>query len=116
MLKLRFGIVFALLAVLVGANVGGSDRAEAQFVTLPGFPPGVFQSRAAIDAPASASCSPVACPGDVVSGAIWSAMVARCYSVGYTGNHLDIADASTGNTTGTRLQCSGGAIFALVSA
>jgi hypothetical protein len=54
-MKRRFGIVFALLAVLVGANVGGVGQAKAQFggSPLPGFPPGVFQNRAALDAPAA---------------------------------------------------------------
>jgi Concanavalin A-like lectin/glucanases superfamily len=54
-------------------------------------------------------------PGDVVSGALaWWGV--RCYNTAYAGNVMDITDTSTGNTTGTRLQCSsGGTVSALVS-
>jgi hypothetical protein len=46
--------------------------------------------------------------------AFWSV---RCGSTNYTGNILDITDAATGSTTGTRLKCSsGGVISAVVSA
>jgi hypothetical protein len=54
-------------------------------------------------------------PGDVVSGAQeWWGL--RCYNNAYSGNVADITDATTGNTTGTRLQCSNGTVSALVSA
>lgn len=55
-------------------------------------------------------------PGDLgISGAVaWWGL--RCYSYAYSGNVADITDASTGNTTGTRLQCAGGVVSALVSA
>lgn len=54
-------------------------------------------------------------PGDVVAAAIawWGA---RCYTAAYSGLVADITDAATGNTTGTRLQCSSGTVSALVSA
>jgi hypothetical protein len=54
-------------------------------------------------------------PGDVVSGALmwWGT---RCYSNAYSGNVVDVVDASTGDTTGTRLQCSSGSLVALTSA
>jgi hypothetical protein len=75
-MKLRFGI-FALLAVLVGANVGGVERAEAQLL---GFPPGMFQNRAALDAPAAPSYTG---PGDVISGATAFYSCARAYNAAY---------------------------------
>ncbi len=54
-------------------------------------------------------------PGDVVSGAFmwWGT---RCYNNAYSGNVVDIVDTATGNTTGSRLQCSAGVVSALVSA
>lgn len=53
-------------------------------------------------------------PGDVVSGAVaWWGL--RCYRNAYSGNVADLTDTSTGNTTGTRLQCSSGTVSALVS-
>lgn len=39
-----------------------------------------------------------------------------CVTAAYSGNAIDLADAATGNTTGTRLQCSSGVLVALVSA
>jgi hypothetical protein len=94
-MKLRFGIVFALLAVLVvGANVGGVDRAEAQFSAGP-----QYGYTSGLNAPIVAA----------------AAMVSRCYQHSYSGSHIDLVDAATGNTTGTRLQCANGVISALVS-
>jgi hypothetical protein len=53
-------------------------------------------------------------PGDVVSGAYaWWGL--RCYNNAYSGLVADITDASSGNTTGTRLQCSSGTVSAVVS-
>ncbi len=55
-------------------------------------------------------------PGDIVSGAknYWAPN--RCYSSAFTGSIADIVDSSTGNTTGTRLQCgTGGVISEVVS-
>ena len=54
-------------------------------------------------------------PGDVLAGA-WGYWGLRCYSTASTGNIADFTDGATGNTTGTRLQCSaGGVISAVVS-
>lgn len=41
--------------------------------------------------------------------------VEMCVTNAYTGNVADIVDSATGNTTGTRLQCSSGVVSALVS-
>jgi hypothetical protein len=38
-----------------------------------------------------------------------------CATAAYSGNVIDVVDTATGNTTGTRLQCSGGTVSALVS-
>ena len=83
--------------------------AFAQAPTLPGFPPGVFQSRAAIDA-----SSVYVGPGDIngTAFAFWST---RCITNAYSGNVMDVTDSATGNTLGTRLQCSSGVVSALVS-
>jgi hypothetical protein len=104
-MKLRFGIVFALLAVLVlTAFLWCGAQAQVPLTHAGKGAPG-----------GAAACSPT-CPGDVVPGADIAWMVARCYKASYVGSHLDIVDAATGNTTGTRLQCaSGGVISALVS-
>lgn len=56
-------------------------------------------------------------PGDVVSGAYAWYGIDRCYNNVYAGNVVDVVDASTGSTTGTRLQCApGNIITAVVSA
>lgn len=88
--------------------------AFAQSSPLPGFPPGTFQSRAAIDGQASSS---YVGPCDV-SGVTCIAYhsVFGCAQNAYSGNVIDIVDATTGNTTGTRLQCASGVVSALVSA
>lgn len=74
----------------------------AQTPMLPGFPPGTFQNRAALDAtPAAGYTGPVDINGTAF--AIWST---RCSSTGYTGNVIDIyapADASH-----TLITCSSG--------
>ncbi len=41
--------------------------------------------------------------------------VQSCAQSAYSGNVIDVVDSATGNTTGTRLQCSGGTVSALVS-
>jgi hypothetical protein len=60
----------SLAAVLTLALV---SPGHAQSPTLPGFPPGVFQSRAALDTAAAAAYQG---PGDLVSGwtAWWSGL------------------------------------------
>lgn len=79
--------------------------AGAQSPTFPGFPPGVFQSRAALDA---ASAPPAYTgPGDVVSSATaWWGL--RCYNSAYSGNVAAVWDAATGSTIETLLTCSAG--------
>jgi hypothetical protein len=65
----------------------------------PGFPPGVFLDRGALDAPVSASYQG---PGDVVSGASMWASPARAYSATFAAggtNIADIVDTSTGLAT-----------------
>jgi len=42
--------------------------------------------------------------------------VSGCAQAAYSGNVVDVVDAATGTTTGTRLQCSAGVVSALVSA
>ena len=81
--------------------------------TLPGFPPGMFNSRGALNP--SSGGGGFQGPGDIVSG--WTIYYGfECYNAAYAGNVADIVDDATGNTTGTRLQCSaGGTISALVS-
>lgn len=41
--------------------------------------------------------------------------IEQCVTNAYSGNVVDVVDAATGNTTGTRLQCSSGVVSALVS-
>lgn len=41
--------------------------------------------------------------------------VEMCVTNAYSGNVADVVDSATGNTTGTRLQCSSGTVSALVS-
>ncbi len=62
--------------------------------------------------PIASGCTPT-CPGDVVAFADWVGF--RCYSFAYSGSVADITDSATGNTTGTRLKCSGGTVSAVVS-
>lgn len=56
-------------------------------------------------------------PGDTsVAGAavaFWATF--SCYTAAYSGNVMDVVDTATGDTTGTRIQCSGGTASALVS-
>lgn len=54
-------------------------------------------------------------PGDVQSGALAAWLTSSCYTAAYSGNVADIVDSATGNTTGTRLQCSNGVVSSLVS-
>lgn len=57
-------------------------------------------------------------PCDAAIGATCIAYYAAfgCATSAYSGNVVDVVDTATGNTTGTRLQCSGGTVSALVSA
>jgi hypothetical protein len=53
-------------------------------------------------------------PGDVLSGAVaWWGL--RCYNAAFSGNMVDVADAATGSTTGTRLQCAAGNVITALS-
>jgi len=80
-------------------------NARAQVGQIPGWPP----------VQPAASGASYQGPGDVVSGAlIWYGV--RCYAEAYSGNVMDVTDAATGSTTGTRLQCASGVVSALVSA
>lgn len=84
----------------------------AQSPVLPGFPPGVFLSRGAIDGTAPAYVG----AGDKVTFNFpWWGLVP--YTAASNGvNIADITDSATGNTTGTRLQSStGGNVVSLVS-
>jgi hypothetical protein len=96
-------ILRVLFALLLGLSV-----AQAQS-PIPLTGAGAWRS-----APNAAPPAGYTGPGDVVSSAAgwWGA---RCYSAAYSGNVADITDASTGNTIGTRLQCSNGVVSALVS-
>lgn len=57
--------------------------------------------------PSAGSCSPVACPGDAVSGSI-TFLSLRCYQYAYSGNVADVWDGATGSTTETLITCSNG--------
>lgn len=77
--------------------------ASAQSPTLPGFPPGLFANRGAIDA-----ATTYAGPGDVVSGAFaWWGL--RCYNAAYTGIVVDILSQPIG--TGSRISCATGGVL-----
>jgi hypothetical protein len=54
-------------------------------------------------------CTPVACLGDVVSGATLYYSLARCYSFAYAGSAFDLIDSATG-VTETTAKCSGGVL------
>jgi hypothetical protein len=88
-------LAIALLPTLVSAQS-----------SLRAFPPGMFQSRGALDAGGGGGGGYTG-PGDVVSGAaMWWGL--RCYNTAYTGNVADIWDTATGSTTETLLTCSSG--------
>ena len=94
-------IIFAALAglLLCGQNV------------LPGFPPGVFSDRRALDASIAAGCT-VTCPGDLGYGTPRAFYGFRCYTYAYSGDVADIWDAATGSTTETLITCSNGSLVA----
>lgn len=71
---------------------------------LPGFPPGVFSGRGALDAPGGATYRG---PGDLGFGAVAAFYSFRCYSSSYSGNVADIWDGATGSTTETTITCDG---------
>ena len=54
-------------------------------------------------------------PGDLFSSWVYWHSVNSCFTLAYSGNVADITDASTGNTTGTRMVCNNGIASALVS-
>jgi hypothetical protein len=90
-MKLRFRILFALLAVLVGANVGGVRRAEAQ---------SCFNFLAMIGA-GSTGCTVAPSytgPLDILSANVWAAYSTRCTKSSYTGDVVDLKDTATGET------------------
>lgn len=93
----------ALSALLFA--IGFGCLAKAQMV--PGFPPGTFHSRAALDAAAAGGGSCAAtCPGDLKPYVAWWGF--SCYNAAYTGNVASVWDTATGNTTHTLLTCSAG--------
>ena len=101
---IRVAIALALSALLWCA-------AQAQFSVGPKYGDGFgFSALPSAGAPPGYTG-----PGDIItSGAMmWWGM--RCYNNAYAGNVADITDSATGNTTGTRLQCSSGTVSALVS-
>jgi hypothetical protein len=86
-MKLRFGIVFALLAVLVvGANVGGVGRAEAQLGTL------------------HAGCAGARCGGGGLTPVL-STTTTQGGAVSVSGSTCALTGADIGNPTyiGTRM-------------
>ena len=101
-----------LLSLVLGAAlcvVQQPVKVKAQWVP-PGFPPGTFNSRAALDARTYVGL------GDLSLGTFWGHWSAdRCYAKAYSGTVVDVVDAATGNTTGTRRQCNNGVISDLVS-
>lgn len=92
MRKLLFSLL--MLAALCG-------QVLAQSVVLPGFPPGVFQDRGALD---GAAASGFQGAGDTVSGAIAWGSCARAYNAAYATAQsplCDIVDTATGLATCT---------------
>lgn len=66
---------------------------------------------AVLDAPSTVMTFPLD-----INGAAYAFWSTRCGAKTYAGNLMDVTDSATGNTTGTRLQCSaGGVISSLVS-
>jgi hypothetical protein len=101
-MKLRFVTLFALLAALVvGANVGGSERAEAQ---------GCFNFFAMTGAGSSgcAAAPSYTGPLDVLSTNVWAAYSTRCTKSSYTGDVVDLKDTATGVTDETLITCNSG--------
>ncbi len=87
--------------------------AWADGVAVPGIP-SIGQVGSAVSYPPSSGGGGYTGPGDAVSGAVaWWGL--RCYNNAYSGPVADITDASTGNTTGTRLQCLSGTLVSLSS-
>lgn len=79
---------------------------SAQTPMLPGFPPGTFQSRAALDATTGGG-SFVGLGDLSLSVTIISYHGVRCFKKTSTAFIADITDSATGTTTGTRLKCDG---------
>ena len=80
----------------------------AQQIILPGFPPGTFSNKAALD-PGGAPPAYTG-PLDVIaSPVVWYGL--QCAATAYTGNMADIWDAATGSTTETLLTCSSGGVI-----
>ena len=100
--------MFRLIAVAL-ALVCLYGGAQAQFNS---FPPGAFTGKAARDAGTASYQG----PGDVYSTGIyaWWA-IDSCWNNAYAGKVVDITDAATGNTTGSRVMCASGITSALVS-
>jgi hypothetical protein len=94
-MKLRFGIVFALLTVLVLTAIGGSEPAEAQFVSCSGSYGRLGSVYGFSNCP---SAGPTySGPGDAVTGGTaWYGVVA--YNAAY----------ATGSNPGATIRCSSG--------
>lgn len=107
--------LYVLAAAALCALLWG--QAHAQSPTLPGFPPGTFQNRAALDGgSASSACSPNVCPGDISGwGTAYAAYSLRCFTFAYAGNVARIRNVGT-PATQTLLSCSGGVVSASVNA
>ncbi|SHM37335.1 hypothetical protein [Bradyrhizobium lablabi] len=93
------------LSILLAALLGAMGAARAQMSPLPGFPPGTFQNRAALDAGGVAA---YAGPGDVVGGAFMWGSCARVYSLAKASTSTSMCDlvqgpsgASPGTAVGT---------------
>src|SRR4051812_47838038 len=92
------------LAVFALPLVGIACIAQAQ---TPGFPPGVFNNRAALDAGGAAAFSG---PGDAVSGALAFWSCSRAYTAAYAsgnGNACDIQRTSDSATCTTKFASNG---------
>ena len=100
--------LFAIVLFCAGIFCIAQSQAQAQ----------VPMTGAGLPKPASAGgyTGPGDCAGCTFNAtAIFWGSPGRCYSNAFSGAIADITDSATGNTTGTRLQCSaGGTITALV--
>jgi hypothetical protein len=97
---MRFWLIAAfLLAVVSGASAQGIQPGPG--LPVSGGGGGGYQG----------PCDVITCTANV--DAYFA--VEMCVANAYSGNTADIVDSATGNTTGTRLQCSSGTVSALVS-
>jgi hypothetical protein len=96
-MKLRLGIVFALLAVLVAGEAG---RPAAQGVPLLGFPPGTFSNRAALDPPAGAAPPAIDGTAKTTSGTYTNPNTTGTLTTSNGGSHLLIAIAAINGLQG----------------